>query len=60
MINAQNRFFILLLLALVATGIVAQQFRLFERAWFNWQAWRLPADERSIGLAEYRVTGSVR
>ncbi|MBI6662817.1 DNA-binding protein, partial [Pseudomonas carnis] len=29
--------FILLLLALVAAGLVAQQFRLFERAWFNWQ-----------------------
>lgn len=48
-------FFILLLIALVAAGVVAQQFRLFERAWFNWQVWRHPADERSIGLADYRV-----
>ena len=48
--------FILLLLALVAAGLVAQQFRLFERAWFNWQVWYQPADERAIGLADYRVT----
>lgn len=47
---------LLLLLALVAAGAVAQQFRLFERAWFNWQTWRHPADERSIGLGAYRVT----
>ena len=46
---------IVLLLALVAAGAFAQHFRLFERAWFNWQAWRQPADERSIGLADYRV-----
>ena len=48
--------FILLLLALVTAGLVAQQFRLFERAWFNWQVWYQPADERAIGLADYRVT----
>lgn len=47
--------FILLLIALVSVGVFAQQFRLFERAWFNWKAWRQPADERSIGLADYRV-----
>lgn len=46
---------ILLLIALVAVGVVAQQFRLFERAWFNWQTWRQPLDERSIGLADYEV-----
>src|SRR5471032_1403232 len=49
-------FFTVLLIALVAAGVVAQQLRLFERAWFNWQAWRQPADERSIGLADYRVS----
>src|SRR5476649_336178 len=48
-------FFTVLLIALVAAGVVAQQLRLFERAWFNWQAWRQPADERSIGLADYSV-----
>lgn len=46
----------LALIALVSAGAVAQHFRLFERAWFNWQAWRQPTDERSIGLADYRVT----
>lgn len=51
---------ILLLIALVAGGVVAQQFRLFERAWFNWQAWRQPADERSIGLADYQVVLEAR
>ncbi|NWC93506.1 MULTISPECIES: SdiA-regulated domain-containing protein [unclassified Pseudomonas] len=49
-------FFILILIALVACGVVAQQFRLFERAWFNWQSWRNPAGEHSIGLGDYRVT----
>ncbi|MBX7278937.1 SdiA-regulated domain-containing protein [Pseudomonas sp. ERGC3:05] len=49
-------FFIVMLLALVAAGVVAQHFRLFERGWFNFQAWRQPADERSIGLGDYRVS----
>ena len=46
---------ILALIALISAGVVAQHFRLFERAWFNFQAWRQPVDERSIGLANYRV-----
>jgi uncharacterized protein YjiK len=47
---------ILIVLALIALiGAGAQHFRLFERAWFNWQAWRQPTDARSIGLADYRV-----
>ena len=45
----------LALIALVSAGAVAQHFRLFERAWFNWQAWRQPTNEQSIGLADYRV-----
>ncbi|OLY77116.1 DNA-binding protein [Pseudomonas sp. ATCC PTA-122608] len=49
-------FFILILIALVACGVVAQQLRLFERAWFNWQSWRNPAGEHSIGLGDYRVS----
>lgn len=48
-------FFILILIALVAVGVVAQQLRLFERAWFNWQSWRNPAGEHSIGLGNYQV-----
>jgi len=48
-------FFILILIALVAVGMVAQQLRLFERAWFNWQSWRNPAGEHSIGLGNYQV-----
>ncbi|SDV10066.1 SdiA-regulated domain-containing protein [Pseudomonas mucidolens] len=51
----KSAFFILLLIALVAAGVVAQQFRLFERAWFNWQVSRHPLDERAIGLADYQV-----
>ena len=49
---------LLLLLALViviGAVAVAQNFRLFERAWFNWQAWRQPTQAQSIGLADYRV-----
>lgn len=37
-------FFTLALIALVSAGVVAQHFRLFERAWFNWQAWRQPTN----------------
>ena len=47
--------FLLVLIALVSAGAVAQHFRLFERAWFNLQAWRQPVGEGSIGLADYRV-----
>ena len=46
---------ILALIALIGAGAVAQHFRLFERAWFNFQTWRQPADERSIGLGDYQV-----
>jgi len=52
--------FLLALIALICAGVAGQHFRLFERAWFNWQVWRQPADERSIGLAEYRVTLEAR
>ena len=48
--------FLFVLIALICAGVAGQHFRLFERAWFNWQTWRHPADERSIGLADYRVT----
>ncbi len=46
---------VLALIALIGAGAVAQHFRLFERAWFNWQepgasrrmrvplAWRITA-----------------
>lgn len=49
-------FFILVLIALMGAGVVAQQFRLFERAWFNWQVWGQPVGDRAIGLADYRVS----
>jgi len=48
-------FFMLALIALISAGVVAQHFRLFERGWFNLQAWRQPVGEASIGLADYRV-----
>lgn len=47
----------LLLLLLLGAGLLAQEFRLFERAWFNLQQWRHAAQWRaaSIWLADYRV-----
>ena len=38
-------------------GLFAQQFRLFERAWFNLQNWRDPIhmQQASMGLSDYRV-----
>ena len=45
----------LCLVALLLVGVAAQQYRLFERAWFNVQGLWQPADARSIGLGDYRV-----
>lgn len=43
-----------LLAALLVLGVAAQEFRLFERGWFNLRAWWQPA-EQSMGLDRYRV-----
>lgn len=51
---------ILLLAALIALAFVGQHLRLFERTWFNVQTWWQPADARSMGLADYRVTLEAR
>ena len=42
------------LAALLVLGAAAQEFRLFERGWFNLRAWWQPA-EQSMGLDHYRV-----
>ncbi len=42
--------------ALVSLGLAGQHYRFFERGWFNLQAWWQPADARSMGLADYRVS----
>lgn len=48
----------LLLFILLALGLLAQDYRLFERAWFNAQQWRHAArwQGASIWLPDYRVT----
>ena len=45
------------LIGLLLLALVAQEFRLFERAWFNVQQWRHAAEwqENSIWLSDYRV-----
>ncbi|HDS0958384.1 putative protein YjiK [Pseudomonas hunanensis] len=53
------RRFVRLLLVLAAVGLLllgwaGQEFRLFERGWFNLKTWWQPV-ERSIGLDRYRV-----
>lgn len=53
------RRFVRLLLVLAALGLLllgwaGQEFRLFERGWFNLKTWWQPV-ERSIGLDRYRV-----
>ncbi|NQD92721.1 SdiA-regulated domain-containing protein [Pseudomonas sp. CrR25] len=42
---------------LLALALLAQEYRLFERGWFNLQQWRHAAQwrERSIWLPDYRV-----
>jgi len=37
---------LLTLVIVIGAVAVAQNFRLFERAWFNWQAWRQPTHEQ--------------
>jgi len=46
-----------LLGALILSAVAAQEFRLFERAWFQVQEWRHSAEwrERSIWLPDYQV-----
>ncbi|NIE76820.1 SdiA-regulated domain-containing protein [Pantoea sp. Ap-967] len=52
-----RRFLLFLVLpALIVLGVLGgQEFRLFERGWFNLKAWWQPA-EQGIGLDRYRVT----
>ncbi|MBZ3662855.1 SdiA-regulated domain-containing protein [Pseudomonas sp. PhalM4] len=47
-------FLILVALGLLLLGWAGQEFRLFERGWFNLKTWWQPA-EQSIGLDRYRV-----
>ncbi|AFO50306.1 MULTISPECIES: SdiA-regulated domain-containing protein [Pseudomonas] len=47
-------FLVLAALGLLLLGWAGQEFRLFERGWFNLKTWWQPA-ERSIGLDRYRV-----
>ena len=56
----QPFFLLVSLVALVLLVLAGQHYRLFERAWFNVQTWWQPADARSIGLADYRVSLEAR
>ncbi|EJT84500.1 SdiA-regulated domain-containing protein [Pseudomonas putida S11] len=47
-------FPVLVVIGLILLGLAGQEFRLFERGWFNVKAWWQPA-EQSIGLDRYRV-----
>ena len=47
------------LLVLLLAGVAGQQYRLFERGWFNLKTWWQPA-EQSIGLDRYRVVVEAR
>lgn len=47
-------FPVLVVIGLILLGLAGQEFRLFERGWFNLKAWWQPA-EQSIGLDRYRV-----
>ncbi|WP_404942537.1 SdiA-regulated domain-containing protein [Pseudomonas brassicacearum] len=51
----QNRVLIVLFATVVALGAAGQHYRLFERGWFNLQAWLHPADGQSIALDDYQV-----
>jgi uncharacterized protein YjiK len=54
------RLLVLLVFAgLLLLGLAAQEFRLFERGWFNLKTWWQPA-EQGIGLDRYRVVVEAR
>ena len=46
---------ILLIAALLALAMLGQYYRLYERTWFNLQAWLHPVGEHSMALNDYRV-----
>lgn len=52
-------FLVLMLLVLGLLGVIGQERRLFERAWFNVQAWWQPA-EQGMGLDRYKVVIEAR
>ena len=45
---------LLVIAGLLLLGLAGQEFRLFERTWFNLKTWWQPA-EQSMGLDRYRV-----
>lgn len=47
-------FLALAVIGLLLLGWAGQEFRLFERGWFNLKTWWQPAGQ-SIGLDRYRV-----
>ena len=46
---------ILMVAVLLALGVAAQYYRLYERAWFNLQSWLHPLSEQSMALNDYQV-----
>ena len=52
-------FLVFSLLALLAGGLAGHEYRLFERAWFNFKTWWQPA-EQSMGLDRYKVVIEAR
>ena len=52
-------FLALAVIGLLLLGWAGQEFRLFERGWFNLKTWWQPA-EQSIGLDRYRVVVEAR
>ena len=52
-----NPWLYLLFFVLLVGAVLAQQYRLFERAWFSVQEWQHGAQwrERSLWLGDYRV-----
>ncbi|WP_095145991.1 MULTISPECIES: SdiA-regulated domain-containing protein [unclassified Pseudomonas] len=46
---------IMLIAAVLALGVLGQYYRLYERTWFNLQAWLHPLSEQSMALNDYQV-----
>ncbi|GIZ12507.1 SdiA-regulated domain-containing protein [Pseudomonas sp. NCCP-436] len=57
-----NPWLCLLLFVLLASSLLAQQYRLFERGWFALQAWQNSEawSERSLWLGDYQVVIDAR
>lgn len=53
--RGKTAFALVLLLLLILGVLLAREYRVVERLWFNWQVFRQGAETQALGLGDYRV-----